>query len=88
MGRAREQLFTRLDDEMLALDPDDGRCYSLNVSAARVWELLGAPIMVREVCKRLATEYEVDDKTCTTDVIALLEKLRAAGLVAFAEGAE
>jgi hypothetical protein len=86
--RQREPLFTRLNDDMLALDSRAGRYYILNVSAARVWELLDAPTTPREVCKQLGAEYEVDAARCATDVIALMEELRAAGLVAVSEGGE
>ena len=86
--RQREPLFTRLDDEFFALDPQAGLCYGLNVSAARVWELLEAPTTPRDVCRRLVEEYEVDHTTCATDVIAVMEDLRAAGLVAVTKEGE
>jgi hypothetical protein len=79
--RRTEQVFTRLDDELLALDPEAGNCYSLNVSAARVWDLIEAPTEVSRVCERLTAEYDVGRDRCIAEVIELLGELREAGLI-------
>jgi hypothetical protein len=74
-------IFTRLDDDLLALDGQAGRCYSLNRYAAAVWELLESPIAVGALCGRLTEQFDVDDRTCCSDVRELLIELRDAGLV-------
>ena len=79
--RARNILFSKLDDEMLAVDGEGGYCYSLNKSAGRVWELLAAPISVESVCELLCKDFDVDHETCERDVIELLQHLCEDGLV-------
>jgi len=74
-------LFTRVDDDLLALDPQAGCYYSLNRPAARVWELIDSPTPVSILCDQLIGEYEVDRATCLGDVIELIDELRAAKLV-------
>jgi hypothetical protein len=79
--RTADPVFTRLDDELLALDAQAGRCYSLNTSAARVWDLIEAPTEVSEVCARLTAEYNVGPEKCVSEVIELLGELHDAGLI-------
>jgi hypothetical protein len=74
-------VFTRLDDELLALDPQSGCCYSLSGSATRVWELIESPTEIEAVWKRLLEEYAVDDATCLADLLELVGDLDAAKLV-------
>ena len=79
--RSNEVVFSRLDDELIAIDAEVGYCYSLNESAARIWDLLEAPASAESVCGRLRDEYAVDEATCLADVTRTLDDLRAAGLL-------
>jgi coenzyme PQQ synthesis protein D (PqqD) len=83
--RRSELLFTRLDDDLLALDSQAGCCYSLNGPPARVWELIDSPTAVGSVCERLSDEYDVDATRCFAEVIELIDELRAAELVRVGE---
>jgi Coenzyme PQQ synthesis protein D (PqqD) len=73
--------FSRLDDDLLALDEQAGYCYSLNASAARVWELVATPTSVGSICDVLCTEFAVDRDTCLRDVCELLSALLEAGFI-------
>ena len=79
--RRREPIFTRLDDELLALDPKVGRCYALSGTGTRIWELIDSPIAIASVCDRVVAEFEVDQDTCLADVLELMGELDAAGLI-------
>jgi hypothetical protein len=79
--RTKNILFSKLDDEMVAIDGEAGYCYSLNEPAARAWELIGDPIAVEAVCAQLCREYSVDRETCERDVTELFQHLCEAGLV-------
>ena len=79
--RRVEPLFTHLDDELLALDPQAGLCFSLNVTAARVWQLIDDPTSLDAICRRLVNEFDVDDDTCLRGVAELVSELEAAGFV-------
>ena len=79
--RTAEPIFTKVDDELLALDAQAGLCFSLNESAARVWDLIEAPTEVSYVCERLTAEYGVEPERCTAEVIELLGELREASLI-------
>jgi len=70
---------------MLAIDERAGFCYSMNLSAARVWELIVAPVAVADVCATLCNEFAVDRETCLRDVCEILSAMRVAGLVNVAD---
>jgi hypothetical protein len=73
--------FTQLDDELLAIDAQQGLLFSLNETGGRVWDAIAEPSSVARVCETLAARYAVDDVTCQRDVLALVEQLRDARLV-------
>jgi hypothetical protein len=81
LHRASGIVFSKLDDEMLAIDAEAGYCYSMNVTAERIWQLLDNPLSAGELCHRLCEEFAVDIATCQSDVFPLLSKLSDAGLI-------
>jgi hypothetical protein len=78
---AKEVLFSRFDDELLAIDAQAGFCYAMNETAGRVWALIQTPTPVGTVCARLCEEYAVDEATCWREVITLLQEWCEAGLI-------
>lgn len=73
--------FSRLDDAYLAIDAQQGYCYSLNTTAGRVWELADQPVTIEGLCRQLQGEYAVGEEECRREVLALLSSLQQAGLV-------
>jgi hypothetical protein len=73
--------FARLHDDLLAIDQRGGYCYSMNPSAARIWELIPTPTSVSAVCETLCREFGVDQEQCRQDVVDFLSVLTEAGLV-------
>lgn len=82
VGRRSEALFTRIDDDLLGIDTQEGLVYTLNGSARRVWELIETETTVSAVCEQLQSEFEVEPATCLADVGELLGRLQDSGLVA------
>jgi hypothetical protein len=74
-----------VDDEILALNIDQGTCFGMNRVGSRIWNLLANPIRISDLCAALLAQYRVDPDTCERQVIDLLEELRAEGLIATAE---
>jgi hypothetical protein len=81
ISRDTEIVFSRLDDDLLAMDERAGYCYSLNVSAARVWDLLLSPASVGWVCSVLCSEFQIDRDTCLRDISELLYAMLDARLI-------
>lgn len=70
-----------IDEEVVTLNIETGNCYGLNSVGSRIWGLLAAPIRGADVCARLIEEFQVQPNTCESQVLELLEALRAEGLI-------
>jgi hypothetical protein len=81
ISRNPDVSFTRLHDDMLAIDERAGYCYSMNVSATRIWELMMEPVTVGDICTVLCRDFVVTEETCLSDVAELLSTMRETGLV-------
>jgi hypothetical protein len=77
---------SKLHDDILALDEQAGYCYSLNASAARVWELIATPISLDELCQILSREFIVDKELCLQDVSELLSSMNESGMITVRDG--
>lgn len=73
--------FSSLDQDLLGIDESAGYCYSLNVSAARIWELMKAPVSVSAICSELSKEFAIDEETCSREVFSFLQSMHEAGLI-------
>ena len=80
------QISSAMGNEHAILQLDSGKYFGLNPVGARIWQLIAQPRPVREILATLLTEYEVPADRCRADLIALLEKLRAAGLIQVRNG--
>lgn len=79
--RRSEPLVATIDDEVVMLHPDQGAYFSLGTTGSRVWDLLGRPISVDDLCLTLTEEFVVDHAQCHTDVVRFVSELAEAGLV-------
>jgi hypothetical protein len=53
---------------------------------ARIWNLIQTPRTVQEVQDTLLEEYEVEPQRCRDDLLALLQKMVAKGLITIIHG--
>ncbi len=70
-----------LGEELAVLDMASGSYFGLNATAAELWHLLDRPQPLESLCRTLQSGFEVDADRCRVEVLALLERLCAAGLV-------
>jgi Coenzyme PQQ synthesis protein D (PqqD) len=82
----KNQVSCDLAGEAAILEMKSGIYYGLNAVGARIWKLIQAPKMVREVCASILEEYDVEAERCEHDILALLEELVATGLVEIRNG--
>ena len=78
----KDVLFQEVGGETVLLDLDSERYFGLDAVGTRVWALINEGMALGEVINTLLEEYEVDRVTLESDVEALLESLREAGLIA------
>jgi hypothetical protein len=80
--RRNDVIDAEIDQEIVALNIENGTCYGLNRVGSRIWSLLAAPIRIGDICATLLTEYKVEPSSCERQVVDLLEEMRAEGLIA------
>ncbi len=71
----------RLHDELVMMDLDKGKYFSLNPVATRIWDILEQPLTIDELCDLLKDEYEVETARCQQDVKTHLAEMLKLGLV-------
>ena len=74
-------ISSALAGEAAIIDFQSGSYYGLDEVGATIWKLIAEPRTVSEICDAVVAEYEVDPEVCERDVLALLGKLAASGLI-------
>ena len=79
--RSSRTISGRLHDELVMMDLNQGKYFSLNPVATRIWDLLERPMDSNELCSLLLEEYEVEPGRCIDEVRELLLEMEKLGLV-------
>ena len=85
--RNSKTISGRLHDEIVMMDPAQGKYFSLNPVATRIWDLLDRWIETDEICGILTEEYDVELNKCRIEVIDCLSSMEKLGLVFMQESA-
>jgi hypothetical protein len=78
---SKENVSCALGEEAAILHMRSGMYYGLDPVGAHVWKLLAQPRSVRDLQAAILEEYEVEPEKCESDLLMLLERLRAEGLI-------
>ena len=73
--RNSKTISGRLHDELVMMDIGQGKYFSLNPVATRVWDLLENPLSLDELRGRLMEEYEVDIEQCRAEVTEVISEM-------------
>ncbi len=68
-------------DETVILHLVNGTYYGLDSVGTRIWAMLKDRVAPRDICRRLADEYEVELPTVEADARIFLSDLDAQGIV-------
>lgn len=79
--RNSKTISGRLHDELVMMDIEKGKYFSLNPVATRIWDLLEKPLAEDELCELLMDEYDVEPLQCRTEVTELLSEMSKLGLI-------
>lgn len=71
----------RVHEDLVLVHLGTNRIYSLNSTAARVWELLSESFSVSRIQATLQAEFDVDDRQLSSEMDALLASLSAEQLI-------
>ena len=78
---AEGQVTSELAGETAILNVQSGVYYGLDPIGALIWNQLQMPRAVSDIQNVITTEYDVEPERCARDLVALLEKLLAEGLI-------
>ena len=73
--RNSKTISGRLHDELVMMDMDQGKYFSLNPVATRIWDLLEVPVTLDRLCMQLQEEYDVNEGQCREEVSSHIEKM-------------
>ena len=78
---AKDQVSCDLAGEAAILNINSGIYYGLDPVGARIWNLMQEPRAVADIQSTITDEYDVEPERCARDLVELLEKLLAEGLI-------
>jgi hypothetical protein len=78
---APDQVSNDLDGETVILNVKTGQYYGVTAVEARIWDMLQAPISVKDIKDSLVETYKVEPARCKEDVLAFLQELSDEGLI-------
>lgn len=74
--------FIELDNELIMLNVQTSKYYGIQDVGKSIWDLLGdVPVKTRSIIAQLLEMYDVDEQTCTRQVLNFLEQLRSQELI-------
>lgn len=80
-ARNNKTISGRLHDELVMMDLEQGKYFSLNPVATTIWELLETPRSMEELCWDLMEKYEVEPPRCFREVEEHLAEMGKLGLI-------
>jgi len=72
---------TDLNGDLVMMDLEEGRYFSLNSVGSRIWQLIEKPIEVNKVIDSLLEEYDTNRNECEENVLEFLEKLNDSKII-------
>ncbi|HEX4801726.1 MAG TPA: PqqD family protein [Sphingomicrobium sp.] len=79
--RSAQLMEAEINDELVALEPNQGLCFGFNSVATDIWRKLEQPRTFGDLKRELLAEYEVSEEQCTSDLRDLLEQMSEARLI-------
>lgn len=79
--RKTSAISGKLEDELVIMDINQGKYFSLNPVATRIWEILEQPMELISLCDLLREEFEVEPEQCKIETTECLNELIKIGLV-------
>ena len=79
--RVSNLLEAQVGYDMVGLEPEQGRCFGFNETAACVWQMLERPLTRISLRDALLDRFEVEKEHCEKLLEKLLNDLEAKGLI-------
>lgn len=85
IARVDGMMSAPIDKEIVILNMAGNNYVSLDATGRRIWDLLGTPMRVEDLCLQLQQEFEGDTQQISADVLSFLAKMENEGLVRVVE---
>ena len=80
--RKNEDIFTgMIDNELVAMNIQNGKYYHLNETGAQIFALLEEPRSIAEICRELEGSFSVEGGQCLRDVTDFIREMAGFDLV-------
>ena len=79
--RSDNPLASKLDGEVIMLDPDKGEYYNLNRVGSFIWDFLEKPASLDDVCREVRTRFAVSEDVCRADTIQYIKQMNDYDLI-------
>ncbi|MDX2360019.1 MAG: PqqD family peptide modification chaperone [Crocinitomicaceae bacterium] len=84
--RNQNTVASKLHEELVMIDIDLGKYFSLNPVASEIWEIIETPKGCEEIVAELMEIYEIEKDACSTQVKSFLQELKGMKLISIVEG--
>ncbi|MCD7033162.1 lasso peptide biosynthesis PqqD family chaperone [Metabacillus sp. GX 13764] len=81
LTKVEGNIVSSMDGEMVMLSINSGKYYNFGEIGGEIWRLADEFPTVKEIIDELRNIYEVDEETCTAQVMEFLEHLNKEGLI-------
>ena len=81
VARRHDRASAEIDEVTAVMSVDAGAYFLLDTTASRLWGLIEHPVRVRDLCRGLTEEFDIDLETCQADVLEFLNDAAAKGLL-------
>jgi hypothetical protein len=78
---SKDQVSCDLNGEAAILNLKTGTYYGLDPVGATIWKMMEQPCTVESLREQMLRRYEVEPERIQSDLLDLLEKLKAEGLI-------
>ncbi len=68
-------LISKVDDELIMMDIDEGSYISLNATGTIIWERIKEPIKIEDIVRYLTERFGIDTEICTKETLSFLNNI-------------
>lgn len=85
LARNPDLVAAVMDGDIVMMSIERGLYFGISGVGTRIWALLEIPMSVEDLVRIIRSEYEIDEVTCQTDLLAFAQDLVGNGIVQIAE---
>ncbi len=74
-------IVSNMGGEKVMMSVQNGKYYNLGEIGGAIWDWIKSPVTVKQVVKKLLSEYEVEEGECQQQVISFLTQLLNENLI-------